>query len=416
MAATRKQHSTKTRSAKPQAQRSQDAVAPKAAEVLYVAFELSWGEWKLAFATGPTDNPRLRNIGGRGTQALLQEIAKAKKRFALADDAPVRSCYEAGRDGFWLQRFLESKGIDNQVVDSSSIEVKRQGRRRKTDRLDAGKLLSMLIRWHGGERKVWSVVQVPSVADEERRQLHRDLLEMKAERSQHSNRIKGLLASCGLAVENIGADFVEVLGKLRTWDGQAVPPELQRRLQREHERWQFVDRQIRDLENERAHTIRTSPEPVVAKVRKLLRLRGIGANSAWLFVMECFGWRRIRNRKQLAALVGLTPTPYQSGDDHHEQGISKAGNRRMRTMAVEIAWCWLRYQPKSALSKWYRKRFAKGNSRQRRIGIVALARKLLVALWRFLETGEVPGGAEMTREKKGLLTRGQEEVPEAVPA
>jgi transposase len=352
MTATRKQDSSKWRT-----RRKGTPVPAKATEVLYVAFELSWSEWKLAFATGPADNPRLRSIAARDTQALLQEIAKAKKRFGLADDAPVRSCYEAGRDGFWPHRFLESKGMDNQVVDSSSIEVKRQGRRRKTDRLDAGKLLSMLIRWHGGERKVWSVVQVPSVADEDRRQLHRDLLEMKAERTQHSNRVKGLLASCGLAVT---ADFVEVLGKLRTWDGQAVPPELQRRLQREHERWQFVDRQIRALENERARTIRTSPEPVIAKVRKLLRLRGIGANSAWMFVMELFGWRRIRNRKQLAALVGLTPTPYQSGDDHHEQGISKAGNRRLRTMAVEIAWCWLHYQPKSALSKWYTKRFAKG--------------------------------------------------------
>lgn len=431
MAATRKQHSTKSASAKPQARQarqgkqtkqaeqttqSESAAVPKSAGVLYMAFELSWGEWKLAFGTRPADNARLRSIGARNTGALLQEIAKAKKRFGLPDDAPVRGCYEAGRDGFWLHRFLESKGIDNQVVDSSSIEVKRQGRRRKTDRLDAGKLLSMLIRWHAGERKVWSVVQVPRVADEDRRQLHRDLLEMKAERTQHSNRIKGLLAGCGLAVEVIAADFLEVLGKLRTWDGQAVPPELQQRLRREHERWQLVDRQIHDVENERARTIRKSIEPVVGKVRTLLRLRGIGPNSAWMFVMECFGWRRIRNRKQLAALLGLAPTPYQSGNDHHEQGISKAGNRRLRTMAVEIAWCWLRYQPNSDLSKWYEKRFAKGSSRQRRIGIVALARKLVIALWRFLEMGEVPGGAEMTTEKKGLCRLGQEDVREAVPA
>jgi transposase len=341
--------------------------------VLYVAFELGWNEWKLAFATAPADNPRLRSIGARNTDALLQEIAKAKKRFGLADDVRVRSCYEAGRDGFWLHRFLESKGIDNQVVDSSSIEVKRQGRRRKTDRLDAGKLLSMLLRWHAGERKVWSIVQVPAVADEERRQLHRDLLELKGERTRHTNRIKGLLAASGLAVETIDGHFPEVLCKLRTWDGEAVPVELQRRLLREHERWQFVERQIRDLENERARKIRKSADPVVGKVRQLLRLRGIGPNSAWLYVMEFFGWRRIRNRKQLAALAGLTPTPYQSGDEHHEQGISKAGNRRLRTMAVEIAWCWLHHQPTSALSQWYAKRFAKGSSRQRRIGIVALA-------------------------------------------
>jgi transposase len=394
MAATRKQHSTK----------GNPAVSGHVAKgALFLAFELGWSEWKLAFGTGPADNPRLRSIGGRNTQALLQEIAKAKKRFQLADDAPVYSCYEAGRDGFWLHRFLASGGIDNVVVDSSSIEVKRRGRRRKTDRLDAGKLLSMLIRWHRGERNVWSVVQVPSVGDEDRRQLHRDLLELKAERTQHSNRIKALLAGCGLALPSIDAQFRALLAKLRTWDGQPVPAELQQRLVREHERWLLVDRQIKDLENERARRIRTVKDTRVDQVRQLLRLRGIGANSAWLYVMEFFGWRRIRNRKQLAALAGLTPTPHQSGDCDHEQGISKAGNRRLRTMAVEIAWCWLHYQPASALSQWYQKRFAKGSSRQRRIGIVALARKLLVALWRYLETDEVPAGAETVPWKKGLL-------------
>jgi transposase len=398
MAATRKQHSTK------RCPKRNQAAAPKVTEVLYLAFELGWNEWKLAFASGPADNPRLKNIGARDTQALLREIGRAKKRFGLAEDAPVHSCYEAGRDGFWLHRFLENQGINNEVVDSSSIEVKRRGRRRKTDRLDAGKLLSMLIRWRQGERKVWSVVQVPSVADEDRRQLHRDLLELKAERTQHTNRIKGLLAGCGLAV-SIDAGFPEVLAKLRTWDGQGVPPELQQRLLREHERWQLVDRQIKDLSSERGRRIRTSKDKSVDKVRQLLRLRGIGANSAWLYVMEFFGWRRIRNRKQLAALAGLTPTPHQSGDTDHEQGISKAGNRRLRTMAIEIAWCWLHYQPASALSQWYQTRFAKGSSRQRRIGIVALARKLLIGLWRFLETGEVPAGAETVPWKQGLQTR-----------
>jgi transposase len=371
---------------------------------LFLAFELSWGQWKLAFGAGPASNPRLRSISARNTQGLVQEIAKAKKRLQLPDDAPVDSCYEAGRDGFWLHRFLASRGIDNLVVDSSSIEVKRRARHCKTDRLDAGKLLSMLIRWHQGERAVWSVVQVPGVADEDRRQLHRDLLELKAERTQHSNRIKALLAGCGLALSSIEEKFPEVLAKLRTWDEQPVPPELQQRLLREHQRWQLVDRQIKDVENERAGRVRTSQDACVDKVRQLLRLRGIGANSAWLYVMEFFGWRRIRNRKQVAALAGLTPTPYASGDSHHEQGISKAGNRRLRAMAIEIAWCWLRYQPHSALSQWYGRRFAKGSSRQRRIGIVALARKLLVGLWRFLETGEIPAGAEMVSWKKGLLT------------
>ena len=170
MTATRKVNSRKSKTA---------ASSGQAPSVLYLAFELGWSEWKLAFATAALDNPRLRSIGARNTQTLLQEIAKAKERFGLPSDAPVESCYEAGRDGFWLYRFLESHGISNQVVDSSSIEVKRRGRRRKTDRLDVGKLLSMLMRWHGGERDVWSVVQVPSVADEDRRQLHRPFLPLE---------------------------------------------------------------------------------------------------------------------------------------------------------------------------------------------------------------------------------------------
>jgi transposase len=362
---------------------------------LYLAFELGWREWKLGFATAPADAPRLRSIGARKLDTLLEEIAKAKKRFGLPADAPVRCCYEAGRDGFWLHRWLEARGLHNLVVDSASIEVNRRQRRAKNDRLDAAKLVSMLLRYHGGEKKLWSVVRVPSPDDEDRRQLHRDLLELKAERTRHVNRIKGLLAGCGLAVTEIGEDFAKVVAELRQWDGRPVPAELHQRLLREYARYQLVHRQIRDLENERARTIRTSDDNPRKQVRQLLRLRGIGANSAWLFVMEFFGWRQIKNRRELAALAGLTPTPFSSGDSAREQGISKAGNRRLRTMAVEIAWCWLHYQPQSRLSAWYKERWGQGNSRQRRIGIVAMARKLLVALWRYLETGAIPEGAEL---------------------
>jgi transposase len=360
---------------------------------LYLAFELGWTEWKLALATAPADPPRLRSIDARNPQALMQEIARAKRRFGLADAAPVYCCYEAGRDGFWLHRWLTAQGLHNLVVDSASIETNRRRRRAKTDRLDAAKLVSMLLRYHGGEHGLWKVVHVPDVADEDRRQLHRDLLELKGERTRHVNRIKGLLAGCGLAVTALGDDFPEALAELRQWDGTPLPPALRQRLLREFERHQFVDRQIRDLENERARAIRTADDEPTRKVRQLLSLRGIGANSAWLFVMEFFGWRQIKNRKQLAALAGLVPTPYDSGDSRHEQGISKAGNRRLRAMAVEIAWSWLHYQPGSALSQWYRRRWGEGNRRQRRIGIVALARKLLVALWRYLEADEVPAGA-----------------------
>jgi transposase len=360
--------------------------------VLYLALELSWNEWKLGFTTGPAQPVRQRPLRARDTDGLLREIAKAKVRFGLPADAPVRCCYEAGRDGFWLHRFLCHHGIDNRVVDSASIEVNRRARRAKSDRLDVQKLASMLLRYHGGERKLWAVVRVPTVEDEDHRQLHRDLLELKGERTRHVNRIKGLLASVGLAAE-VDARLPEQLPRLRTWDGAALPPALQARLLREFARWEFVHRQILDLENERARQIRSADAPAADQVRRLLQVRGIGPNSAWLFVHEFFAWRQIRNRRQLGALAGLVPTPYQSGDSDHEQGISKAGNRRLRVMAIEIAWCWLRYQPGSALSQWYHERLGRGTSRQRRIGIVALARKVLVALWRYLEEGVVPAGA-----------------------
>jgi transposase len=384
MAATCKRHSTNLSPVMP---------APASQRVLYLAFDLGWSSWSLAFATASADNPRLRKVTARDLPALLKEIVKAKERFGMPADAPVISCFEAGRDGFWLHRYLTGQGIHNSVIDAASIEVSRRKRQRKTDPLDAAKLLGKLMRWHQGEKKIWSVVQVPSVADEDRRQLHRDLLEMKAERTQHVNRIRSLLALCGLAVAKVTADLPAQLAQLRTWDGQALPGELQQRLLREHQRWQFVDRQIQDLEKERARRVRDTENEPVRKVRQLLGVRGLGLNSAWLYVFERFGWRRIRNRRQLGALVGLTPTPYSSGDSDQELGISKAGNRRLRTMAVEIAWCWLRYQPSSALSGWYYRRWGDGNRRQRRIGIVALARKLLVALWRYLETGEPPQGA-----------------------
>jgi transposase len=362
---------------------------------LYMALELGEKTWKLGFSRGVAQRPRLKEIPGRDTEAVKREIAAARERFGLPPEARVASCYEAGREGFWLHRFLLSIHVDNEVVDSSSIEVNRRKRRAKTDRLDAEKLLKMLIGWCQGEEGVWSVLEVPSVEEEDARQLHRELEEMRHEQTAHVNRIKGLLASLGATIE-VDKRFPKRLADLRLWDGSPLPHEMHQRLLREFERMQAVNRHIRHLEMERAKRIRKDEKDTgVAKVRKLLRLKAIGVNSAWLYVREIFGWRKIHNRRELAALVGLVPTPYESGEESHEQGISKAGNRRMRAMAIEIAWCWLQFQPQSELSRWYMRRFGHGNRRQRRIGIVALARKLLVALWKYLETDLLPEGAEL---------------------
>lgn len=369
-------------------------------EVLYLAFELSEHEWKLAFTIGIGQKPRLRTMPARDLSKLQEELGKAKKRFGLPADAPVRSCYEAGRDGFWLHRYLTASGVNNAVVDSASIEVNRRQRRAKTDRLDAGKLLNLLLRYHNGEAKVWSKVHVPSAANEDARQLHRELQELKDERTEHINRIKGLLVSQGLAAPAVNEDLADWLGQARLWDGSALPPELHKRLLRELERWQFLGRQIQELEGERRQRIRRDDTPHVDQVRTLLNLWGIGFNGAWLLVYELFAWRRFANRKQVGGCVGLTPTPYQSGDSRREQGISKAGNRRLRRLMIELAWCWLRWQPTSELSRWYLRRFGIGNGRSRKIGVVALARKLLIALWKYLEHGELPAGARLADWRK----------------
>jgi transposase len=356
--------------------------------------ELGEAKWTLGFSTGLGQKPRRRVIDGGDILTLGEEIRLAKKRFGLPERAAVKSCYEAGRDGFWIHRHLLDEGVENLVVDSASIEVNRRARRRKTDRLDAGKLVSMLIRYHNGEKQVWSVVHVPSVEAEDKRHLHRQLLTLKKDRTRHINRIKGLLASQGVR-EALKAGFLETLVSIRLWDGSLLSPGLRARVEREYAALTFVEEQIAELEAERREEILNGEDPGVDKVRQLLQLRGIGENSSWLFVMEFFGWRTFRNRREIGGLAGLTPTPYQSGGEWREQGISKAGNRHVRAMAIEIAWGWLRYQPDSELTRWYMERFGQGSKRMRKIGIVALARKLLVALWHYLETGEIPAGAQM---------------------
>jgi transposase len=359
---------------------------------LYMAIELSNEKWKLGFTIGFGQAPRERDLEARDLATLAKEIRMAKERFRLPEDAAVLSCYEAGRDGFWLHRYLRTLGVTNLIVDSASIEVNRRKRRAKTDRLDVGKLLTMLMRYYQGEKKVWSIVHVPSPEDEDQRQLHRELTALKAEQTHYINQIKGLLISQGVALP-FRKDLLSQLETVRMWDGSPLPAALHARLKRDYERYQLVKQQITQLEMEREEAIRTSTAPAMEQVRQLLQLKGIGINSAWLYVMEFFSWRGFHNRREVGSLAGLTPTPFQSGGSSHEQGISKAGNRRIRAMAIEIAWEWLRYQPDSQLSRWYQERFGKGGSRMHRIGVVALARRLLVDLWQYLETGEIPEGA-----------------------
>ena len=368
------------------------ATRPRALPTLYLAFELGNTEWVLAMTTGMDPPPVRRQMPARALKTLDVEIARAKAHFGLPAPAPVCSCYEAGRDGFWLHRYLVSRSIANRIVDSSSIEVNRRRRRTKTDRLDAAKLVTMLIRADGGEPKVWSVVNVPTSVEEDRRQVHRELLFARRDRGRHTNRMKGLLAGQGVPLAQLRG-FPTHLRTARRWDGTPLPPLLCARLEREWDTVQAYTTRIRALKQERRALLRVADDPAIARVRQLNQLRGVGIDSAWLYVMEFFAWRQFRNRRQVGGLAGLTDSHYQSGDLQHEQGISKAGNRWVRALAINTAWAWLRFQPRSELARWYQRQFGKGNSRIRKIGIVALARKLLIAFWRYLDKGLVPEGA-----------------------
>lgn len=367
---------------------------------LYMAFELSNREWKLAFGTGPK-NPRVVTMPARDLKRLNEEIDKAKTRFGLPDSAKVYSCFEAGRDGFWIHRHVESVGICNFIVDSASIEVTRRKKQRKTDRLDARKLLTMLLRYLGGEKEVWSVVRVPSIEDEDERRMHREIQRLQKEKTGHSNRIISLLVTQGVVL-TVGRNFPKQLESVRLYDGRELGANLKEELLREFERWQLSEKQISEIRKEQRRSRREALDedfqgkPKLEMVSALMLLCGVGENSAWPLVHEFF-WRRFDNRRQVGSAAGLTGTPYDSGDSVREQGISKAGNKRIRRLMVELSWFWLRYQPESSITVWFTERFGPTGKRSRRVGIVAVARKLLIALWKYLEFGEVPAGARLKK-------------------
>ena len=374
---------------------------------LCVAFDLGLSQWSLAFTTGLMQRPREVQILAGDTLRLIREIAIAKRCFGLPEDAIVVSCYEAGREAFWLHRWLEAQQVRNCVVDSSSIEVNRRQRRGKTDRMDAKKLVKLLVRFCLGEQTVFSVVSVPSIAEEDDRHLHRELGTLTGDETALINRIKGLLAGFGLRLEP-NSQFPKQLKKLQQWNGELLPSGVRQRLLCDFAVLQAVRKQIRELERcKRRRSDRTRDRPLSRSAS--CWACAVGPRTSTLYVKEFFAWRKFTNRRQVGSLAGLCSTPFRSGTMRHERGISKAGNRWVRGLSVELAWSWLHWQPDSALSRWYARRFQHGGSRLRRIGIVALARKLLVALWKYLETGTPPEGAVLTDWK--LKLRGRKSSP-----
>jgi transposase len=363
----------------------------------YVAIELSKSSWIVGFQTPLTNKTSQYQVKACDANALLELIERIRTRVAreLRRPIEVMSCYEAGYDGFWLHRVLKAHGIHNHVLDPASLQVNRRARRAKTDRIDADRMVRALIRYLRGEPEACSVVRVPSVEQEDAKRLHRERRRLIAERVQHVNRIKGLCATQGIYhYAPLRKDRLARLDDLRTGDGRALPTRLKAEIARELKRLEVLLEMIATVEIERdvILTSAASTHLNAGKIKMLAKLKAIGPEFATTLVGEVF-YREFANRRKLGSYVGLGSSPFCSGPVDRDQGISKAGNPTARSMMIELAWTWLRYQPGSALSIWFRERVGNLKGRPRRIAIVAMARKLLVALWRYLQTGLVPTGA-----------------------
>jgi transposase len=363
---------------------------PVSAATLCIALDLSRSSWVAAIHAPHVDKVSRHKLmpGAEGLLGLIGRVREQAER-ALGATVRVVSCYEAGRDGFWLHRVLRGAGVENQVIDPASLLVDRRARRVKTDKLDAAALLRALMAWCRGEPRVCATVRVPSPEEEDARRTTRERANLLKERVRHVNRIKGLLATQGVHdSQPLRPDRLERLEALATGDGRALPVRLRAELRRHLLRLAPVLEMLAEVEAERDRAL------AEAKGREavLLRLKGIGPESAAILCAEIFH-RTFVNRRGVAAYAGLAPCPFASGDTCREQGVGKAGNARVRRVMVELAWLWVRFQPESALSQWFAARVGAAKGRLRRLAIVALARKLLVALWRYAETGLIPTGA-----------------------
>jgi transposase len=370
---------------------------PASAEyaTVHLVFELSKAKWKLGMMLPGSQKLSRYTISGGDLTGLASRLAVAKEK-AAAYGKPVRilSCYEAGLDGHWLHRWLTQQGVTSYEIDPSSIEVSRRARRAKTDKIDLDKLMRTFLAYLRGEPRVCSMVHVPAVEDEDRKRRTRERERLLQERIAHTNRIKGLLHGQGVRdAMPLKPGFIASLEKVRTGDGRALPPRLKEEIVREHERLCLVNKQLSALETKsRAELRAAKPGSIEAKIVQLIDVRSIGPVGAQGLINEAF-YRSFENRRQVGSYFGLAGTPYDSGESRREQGINKAGNRRARNLAIQLAWLWVRHQPGSELSRWFRARVGDLKGRIRRIAIVAVARKLMVALWRYLTTGLVPTGA-----------------------
>jgi transposase len=334
--------------------------------------------------------PWLRTIAAGDLGAVERVVGSARQRFGLPVCARVVSCYEAGRDGFWIHRAVQRLGFENRVVDSASIEVNRRARRTKTDRIDAVKLVMMLVRACGGERRVFAEVRVPTAEAEAARHRSRERTALVQEQTRLRNQIGSWLATCGCRVTARTRQRAAWWTGVRDWADAALPAQVQARIARAEVRLAMVAEQLAAIEESQATTThQADPESALAR---LVRVKGVATTSAAVLLDEGLVWRAFENRRQIGGLLGFAPAPYASGDTLRDQGITRAGNKRLQAVMVQLAWGWIRWQRQSALTRWYQERFGRGK-RTRRVGIVALARKLLIALWRYATAGVIPTGA-----------------------
>jgi transposase len=364
---------------------------------IFVAIELSQKSWLVTLHSPDQDRISRHTLEGGDHAGLLALIEKVRGRAEqqLGSRLRIASCYEAGYDGFWLHRLLLASGIMNLVFDAASIPVEQRGRRAKTDRIDGELLLRTLMAHLRGEPRVVRIVRVPSVEQEDARRASRERERLVKEQTAHTNRIKALLRLQGIEVGYPRRrDWLQWLAQQRDWQGQPVSPHLLAEVTREHARLMLVRQQLMALEQAQSAQAAAVPKAMAERRDQLQRLKALGPSFATTLTSELF-YKDFDNRRQVAAYCGLPPSPWRSGGIDREQGISKAGNPRARLKAIELAWLWLRHQPQSELSRWFNTRTANAGKRARRIAIVALARKLMVALWRYLTTGLVPAGATM---------------------
>jgi transposase len=375
------------------------------ANTLHCALELSKKSWLLAIQFPDREQPSLYPIAGGDAEKLMAKLTQARDRWAKTSGAlsMITLCYEVGYDAFWLARFLKARGVECLVIDPGSLQVSRRGRRVKTDRVDVKTLLRTLIAWCRGERHVWSLVRIPSIDEEDLRRSHRERSRLVRERTAHINRIKGLLFAQGIRDINVKSRYKTLaVDELVSGDGHRLPPRLAGEIAREIHRLAMVQAQIAEIERER-DVAPTTCEATERKRDLLSQLKSIGPAISAFLSREVY-YRQFANQRQVGSFLGLTPSPYDSGEEERCQGISRAGSGHARAVMIETAWLWIKHQPKSALTRWFVERTAGQSKRVRKIMIVAVARKLAIALWRYVELGLVPQGAiinsPMTRKAR----------------